>query len=162
MLPLLACLSTSFDALSFLALSLLPWIFSFKHLLVLSELPAARGYLLTCMPVQPWRVLDQEGDSKVFGLGWNRQFEFFPAIFCLGKCDPCLGQHCLSPQDFSITNSYSTTSLCVGQSWEQSMHKNWWFLAATEIADTPKAPSKQNPECGDGGQSWIQLFEALQ
>lgn len=52
----------------------------------------------------------------------------------------------LSPQDFSITNICSTASLCVGQ----SMHENFGvFLAATEVADTPKAPNKQNPEGGE-------------
>lgn len=48
----------------------------------------------------------------------------------------------LSPQDFNITNIYSMTSVCVG--W--SMHKN---IGVFLVADTPKAPNKQNPEGGE-------------
>lgn len=77
-------------------------------------------------------------------LGWNRQFGYFPAIFCSGKCDPRLGQCLISALRTSITNTYSTASLCVGY-----VLKHWCFLAAIGVADTPKAPNKQNPEGGE-------------
>lgn len=163
MLPLLACLSTSFDALPlffFPALSLFSRGYSLSSTswsCLSSLLPEG-----TCSPA----CLCSHGGcltSKVTirHLDWVGidSLGFFPCCFLLRKLSlpwPTLN---LSPQDFSVTNIYSTTSLCVGQ----SRHKNIGVFGSHRDSWHPKSSQEAKPRgWGGDGRIWTQLFGVLQ